>query len=90
LTVLRSFICPKNKLYRQCTETRPWAQLDPAAGERRLQPAEAPFLPCCRVNAAFLCSGWRWCEVALTTCAFAFHLANGSDARFNARLRLAG
>src|SRR5271167_4362356 len=24
------------------------------APERRLQPAEAPFLPCCRVNAAFL------------------------------------
>ena len=22
--------------------------------ERRLQPAEAPFLPCCRMNAAFL------------------------------------
>jgi hypothetical protein len=29
------------------------AQLDPTAKERWLQPAEPPFLPCCRVNAAF-------------------------------------
>jgi len=30
------------------------AQLGINAKERRLQPAEAPFLPSCRVNAAFL------------------------------------
>ena len=28
--------------------------LDTAAKERRLQPAETPFLSCCRVNAAFI------------------------------------
>src|SRR5208282_3450495 len=31
----------------------PRAQLDTAAGERRLQPAEAQLPPFCRVNAAF-------------------------------------
>jgi hypothetical protein len=35
-------------------ETPGRAQLDTIARERRLQPAEALFLPCCRVNAAFL------------------------------------
>jgi hypothetical protein len=30
------------------------AQFDTTTKERRLQPAEAPILPCCRVNAAFL------------------------------------
>jgi hypothetical protein len=29
-------------------------QFDTTTKKRRLQPAEAPILPCCRVNAAFL------------------------------------
>ncbi len=35
------------------------AQLRTSAKERRLQPAEAPFLPCCRVNAAFLAEAFE-------------------------------
>jgi hypothetical protein len=37
-----------------CCQNRTGAQLCTTVKERRLQPAVAPFLPRCRVNAAFL------------------------------------